>query len=829
MTFLHDLRYAVRTAWRDKPFTLVALITLGLGIGANTALFTVVNAVLLEPLPFPHPEQLVRVTVDFTGQHVKDIGLSIPELFDVRRSGILSEVAGVWPVSANLTETDQPERVETALVDANYFSMLGITAELGRVFGDRDRTPGITEVAVISDAIWKRRFGSDPTVLGRRIRIDNDMYSIIGVAPASFRHPGRGTETDVEVWAPAGWLASPFSPQPIRRSYALQGAIGRLPPGITAAAAQQRLDGLAADLRRQYPDDYPPGSGWALRLIPLHEDLVGDVRPALIMLLAAVGVVLLIACANVASLLLARSSVRQREIAIRRALGAGRMRLVRQLLTESVLLAGVGGLLGLLVAVWGIDLLVQVSPGDLPRLHAVHVDPRVLAFTALLSLVTGIVFGLAPALQGSQADLHQVMRESMRSATATARVARLRGALIVAEFALALVLLVGAALLIQSVWRLQRVTLGFDPRSVVTARLWLPQPNDPQTGPYFRHDARIAFYRRVLDRVAALPGVEAAGGISTLPLGGARGRLSFTIEGRSVEQGDTPNAEAALATPEYFRALRIDLLRGRLFDEHDDTRAPPAVVVSDSFARRYFPNEEAIGRRIGPGQRSQPPGSPLQSAATAWLTIVGVVRDVKTGRLDQADTPLVYRSVLQVSNLTLTLVVRASGDPVRLAEAIRRQVRAVDPNEPVYGVRTMEAVVASALAQRRFTMLLLALFACTALLLSAVGIYGVMAYFVTQRTHEIGIRVALGATSRDVLRLVFGQGLRLTAAGVICGVAGSLAATRALGTLLYAVSPRDPATFAILSAALAAVALVACYVPARRATRLDPIAALRDE
>jgi putative ABC transport system permease protein len=825
MSVLHDLRYAFRTAVRDRGFSLIAVLTLALGIGANTAFFTVVHAVLLAPLPFHDPEQLVRVTIDFTAQHVQDVGLSIPELFDLRRADIFDDIAGVWPVSANLTETDEPERVETALVDANYFSMLGIGAQVGRVFGTSDAQPGITEVAVISDALWQRRFGGDRRALGKRIRIDNDMYTIIGVAPKAFRHPGRGTATDVEVWAPAGWLASPFPTQPVRRAFVLQGGLGRLKPGLTPALAQQRVDALSDDLRRQFPADYPPGAGWALRVIPLHDDLVGNVRPALLTLLAAVGCVLLIACANVANLLLARSSVRQREIAIRRALGAGRARIIRQLLTETVVLAAVGGSLGLLVAVWGVDVLLQLTPSTLPRLQTIGVNGTVLGFTAALSLVTGIVFGLAPAIQGSDADLHSVMRAAARSASAGGRSTRLRSVLVVGEFALALVLLVGAALLVQSFWRLQRVDLGFNPSSVLTARLWLPQPNDPQSGPYFTHAARVQFYQRVLDRVGALPGVQAAAGVTSLPLAATPGRSSFSIEGRPPEAGNVPVTEVSLVTPAYFSALGITRLSGRLLDEHDDVRAPSAVVVSESFARQYFAGEDPIGKRVATGA-----GRPASAQTPQnWLTIVGVVRDVKSARLEATAAPLMYRSVWQASNLSLTLVVRTKHDPAALAESIRREVRGVDPNEPVFAVRTLDEVVSGALAERRFTMLLLALFAATVLALSAIGIYGVMAYFVTQRTHEIGIRMALGASRGDVLSMVLGQGARLAAAGVAAGVIGALLVTRAIAALLFMVGPRDPWTIAALSITLSAVALLACYIPARRATRVDPIRALRYE
>jgi putative ABC transport system permease protein len=825
MDIIQDLRYAVRTALRDRAFTLIAGLTLALGIGANTALFTIVNAVVLAPLPFSGAEQLVRVTADFTGQHVRDVGLSVPELLDLRREGLFDAIAGVWPISANLTETDEPERVETALVDANYFSLLGVSASVGRVFGSADAEPGITEVAVISDALWRRRFGGDPAVLGRRIRIDNDMYSIIGVAPASFRHPGRGTETDVEMWAPAGWLASPFPSTPLRRSYILQGGYGRLRTGLTPAMAQERVDRLVERLRREYPVDYPSSAGWSLRVIPLHEDLVGDVRPALLTLLGAVGLVLLIACANVANLLLARSSVRQREVAIRYALGANRGRLIRQLLTESLLLAGFGGALGLLFAVWGVDGLVQLSPASLPRLQSVGVNGVVLSFTFGLSIITGVLFGLAPAIQGSRGDLQQVMREAAPSASAAGRASRIRGALVVGEFALAFILLAGAGLLVQSFWRLERVDLGFRPDAVLTARIWLPQPNDPKSGPYFTHEARVSFYRRVLERVSALPDVNAAGGISSLPLGGAAARASFSIEGRPLDADEIAASEQSLVTPGYFRALGIDLVRGRVFDDHDDLHAPASVIVSDSFARQFFADENPIGRRIAFGTRARAGTAPPVSLN--WLTIVGVVRDVKGARVDATPAPMLYRSVLQTSSLNLTLVVRTTGEPAALADAVRREVRAVDPNEPVFAVRPMVTVVASALAERRFTMLLLALFAATALVLAVVGIYGVMAYFVTHRTHEIGIRMALGASPRDVIGMVLGQGLALVAAGVVAGVIGALLLTRAITALLFGISARDPFTFAALSGVLAAAALLACYIPARRATRVDPIRALR--
>jgi putative ABC transport system permease protein len=819
MAIGRDVRYAFRNLRRSPGFTFIALLTLALGIGANAAIFSVVNAVILRPLPFPRSRELVRVTSDFTGHHQKDAGLSALELRDYQASGIFSDVSGVWALDANITGMDRPERAELLLTDVNYFRLLGVRAQVGRLFLPEDYRPGITEIAVISDAWWHRHYGADPSAVGRQFRLDDDLYTIIGVAPPGFRHPGRTLESDVDVWAPAGWVASPF-PAPTRRAYYLTGAIGRLAPGWTIGAARRRIAELAGRWRRDDPNAYPNAEGWAPRIIPLQDDVVGNVRSALIVLSAAVGLVLLIACANVANLLLARASARRRELAIRRALGASRGQLLRQLLTESLVLSVTGGALGLALAYWGIDLLVRLSPDRFPRLVEVGVDLRVLAFALAASVATGVVFGLAPALSASNAAPHEGLKDGERGGSG-ARGGRLRSALVVAEFALSLVLLVAAGLLVQTLWRLQRVDPGFDSRNLSMAGLRMPQPNLVETGRYYEHSARATLYRKILQRAEAIPGVEAAVATSRVPFGSSRDNVRFRIEGRDPEHGGTSAADLALVSPGYFAAMRIPLQRGRLFAERDDEKGEPVAILSESLARVAFPGEDPLGRRVQlPARRDGP---------EHWTTIVGVVRDVKMEALDLEDRPAIYLPLWQSSDMSVTLVLRGPGRPAELAGRIEEAVRGIDSELPIYAVRSMEESMAATVAQRGFAMRLLALFAAAALALSALGIYGVIAYGVSRRTREIGIRMALGARPRDVQSLILGQGLRLILTGVAFGVAGALALTRALAALLYGISPHDPATFGAIAALLTAVALAAIWFPARRAARVDPTVALRSE
>jgi len=816
-TLRHDLRFALRQLARSPGFTVTALLTLALGIGANTAIFSVVKAVLLAPLPFREPERLARVSVDFSGNSSRDIGLSTALLVDLQqRKDLFDSVSGLFPIDANVTEVDQPERVQGLLVDIPYFDLLGVKPQVGRTFRAEDYTTGISEVALISDGFWRRRYGADPNAVGKRFRLDNDWYTVLGVLPAGFRNPGRGTRDEVEVFAPSGWTTAPFRGIS-RGGYPLSGAIVRLRSELSPQQAQRRLDAFAAELAQRFPDSYPKSAGFAFRLVPLKDDLVGDVRPALLVLLGSVGFVLLIACANVANLLLARGAARKRELAVRQALGAGRRRLIALLLTESVALSVLGGLLGLALSVWGMKGLVALSPRNLPRLHEVQLDAGVLAFTLGVSLLTGLLFGLAPALASSRPGLGEELKDAARGTSGAGR-ARLRRVLVVAQVALALVLLTGAALLLRSFRAVLGVSPGFEPQGVLTAGLWLPQPNAPETGPYFKHEARVATFTEMLRRLSALPGVTAAATTSLLPLSGVRGTGAFAIEGREGGDGAPPVAQIFQVSAGYFDVLRIPLREGRVFTDADDARAARSAVVNQAFARVNFPGQQTLGKRIRFG--------PLRNPGP-WETIVGVVGDVKAEGLERDTRPQIYRPILQVSGLAQNLVLRTDGDPALLAHAVRETVRSVDKDLPLYGVRTMEEVVGAALAERRFAALLLAFFAGSALLLAAVGIYGVMATTVHQRTHEIGVRMALGASSRRIVRLVLEQGAAMVAAGVLLGLAGAAAVSRLLTPLLYRVTPGDPWSFAAVAALLAAVALLAALVPALRASRVPPLVALR--
>jgi predicted permease len=819
---IKNIRYGIRSLIRQPAFTAVAILTLALGIGANTAIFSVVNAVLLRPLPFPHPEQLVLVRDDLTGLQIENVGMSVNELWDLQQnSGVFDQVSAVWPVDGNLTGSDRPERVELLGVSPNYFSLLGAKAQMGRVFGAEDEAKGFAEGVVISDGLWRRLFGGDPNVLGRKVRLDSDLYTVVGVMPPGFRHPGQTLRNDVEMWGTAGFSANPF-PEPVRSRRMLPGGIGRLKPGLNLQQAQAQLDGFIERLHGEYPKDYPRAAGWKVRLLAPQDNLVGSVRTTLVFLLAAVGCVLLIGCVNIANLLLAKSSARQREMGIRVALGASRKHLIIQLLTESLLLSVCGGALALVSVTWLIRVLLKLVPTNIPRLHEVKFDLGMLAFAFLISIVTGLLFGLFPALQASRPDILVGLKDGSKGAGAGARQVRFRNALVVAEFALSLVLLIGAGLLLRSFWRLLNVNPGFDPHHALVARIWLPVPNNPDLDPYKPVAKRIGFAREVLRRVSAMPGVQyaAISGGNGVPLIGPHNKGTFTIEERADEGSNLPQAETNNVSPDYFRVLGTPLVRGRFFADSDDNQTPRVVLIDQTMATRYWPNADPIGKRLKFGSRaSQAP----------WMTVVGIVGNIKTESFDQADQPHLYIPILQGAGYAMAVYLRTGPSPEGFAQPLREQVQAVDHDLPVFGVQKLEDVVAASLANRRFAVQMIGLFGLVALLLAGVGIYGVMSYTVTQRTHEIGIRLALGAQARDVLRMVVRQGLTLAVIGVGIGLVGAFALTRLISSLLYGVSATDPITFLIIAGLLTLVALLACYIPARRATRVDPLIALRYE
>jgi putative ABC transport system permease protein len=810
-----DLRFACRSLLRTPGFTTVAVLTLALGIGANIAIFTVVNAVLLRPLPFQHPERLVRVFADLNGVGAKDVGMSEPEIEDLRdRSGVFDNISVIFPASTALSGGDHTERIEMLGTSFDYFQVLGAQAALGRVFGPRDAVPGFTEAVVISDGLWKRQFGGDPHILGRRIRVDEDSNTIVGVMPPDFRHPGQTLTADVELWAAAGFTANPF-PSPVRAQRYLPGVIARLKPGLTIPQARQHLDALAAQLAQTFPKDYPAASRWSLRLDPVEQSLTGSVRPTLVLLLAAVGFVLLMVSVNMASLLVARSSARMRELAIRQALGASRARLVRQLLTESVLLSLAGGLAAMLVLALTSGSLLALMPADLPRLTEVHFDARVLGLACLLSIVTGILFGLTPALDASSTDPNRDLKEGARNGTPSLRQNRFRGVLVATEIALSVVLLSGAGLLLHSFWNTLRVNPGFDPQGLVVARIWIPQPDNPDMNRYRTAPPIAGLSREILRRMRTLPGIEevAMGGNNSVPLVyNIRQRIAFSLPDQSDSAEKQRFAEYTAVSPEFFHVLRTPVLRGRSFTDADTDKTKPVVVVNESFAKQYLPGRE-MGRR-------------MHFLDADW-EIVGVVGDVRADGLDTSVAPRIYSPLYQGRAAEMAIFLRGASGSSGLQQAVTRIVQAVDPDLPVYGVRTMREMMATSLARRRFSLSLMAVFGALALFLASIGIYGVMAYAVSQRAQEFSIRMALGALPRDILLLSLRPGAILTLTGVALGLAVAQGVTHLMSSLLFGVSPGDPITFIGVPVALALVALLACWIPARRAVRIPPVAALR--
>ena len=805
---LQDIRYAIRLCLRTPGFTAIAVLALALGIGANTAIFTIVNAVLLEPLPFRDPARLVVMWETNARRPGRPNVLGPSNFIRWReRATAFERTAPFYDYRINLTGSGAPEEIVGMDVTADFFPTLGVTPLVGRAFADDEGPQGHDAVAILSYGLWQRRFAGDPAVVGRTVQLNSRSVTVVGVMPPDMRlFLGRGSlaAKPAELWMPFAFTAAQRAP---RGRY--MSAIARLKPGVSLSEAQAQMDTIASGLTREFPEF---NTGWGALLVPMHRELSGDLRPALLVLTGAVGFVLLIACANVANLLLARGATRQREMAIRIALGAGRSRVIRQLLTESLVLCLLGGGLGLIVAQWGLALLLAISPVSLVDLGPVHLSYPVLAFTAAVSIATAIVCGFAPAFEGARGSVQEALKDGARQIGSSVRHRRIRQAFVVGEIALAVVLLVGAGLMIRSFGTLRRVNPGFDARNVLTARVTVPTRRYPDEA------KRIDFFASVVARLAAIPGVESAGEVSYLPLAGAGAATGFTIVGQPAPlPGQGPTTDVSVCDNGYFHALKVPLLRGRIFSEREMREKSNVVVINDALARRYFPNQNPLGKSLVIAMND--PNVPTE--------IIGVVGSVKFADFATDARPTTYWPHPQLAYSAMTLTVRTTTDPAPFAPLLEREVRAMDKDQPVADVRTMDQWVTRTLSQARFSSMLLTTFAALALALAAIGIYGVMSYAVSQRTSEIGIRLALGAEARDILGMVVGNAVRLAAVGLGIGVVLALALSRTLTSLLYETAGTDPLTFAAVVATLGAVAIAASYFPARRASRIPPVEALR--
>ena len=803
---LRDVRYGARVLFKSPGFTVVAVIALALGIGANSAIFSTVNAVLLRPLPYNDPERLVEIWEHRPLQQGRERTVVSPAEFIAWREQVESfeQIAAINYVLHNLIGSGEPEQIQSLQVSASLFPMLGVKPIAGRPFLEEEDRPDHNRVVVISYGLWQRRFAGDPDLVNQQINLDGNKFTVVGVMPQDFHFPPL-----IDIWEPIA-----FTPDARNNSgnHFLE-IFGRVKPGVSIDQAQAEMTTIASGIEQAHPET---NRGHQIRLVGLHEQIVGDARTALLMLMGAVAFVLLIACANVANLLLARAAARHKEMAIRAALGASRWRIVRQLLAESLLLSSAGGALGLLLAWWGIDVLVALSPDGTARLGEIKLDSTVFGFTLLISLATGVLFGLTPALQSSRPDLNEVLKEGSRGSTDGVRRARMRNLLVVFEVALTLVLMAGAGLMLKSFYRLSHVNPGFNASNLLTMEITLPDTKYP------KRPEILAFYDRLLQQVGTVPEVQAVAAVDVLPLSGNNSSTTVTIEGQPpAPPGERPNANRRSITPDYFRAMGMSLLEGRAFTANDTEQATRVTIVNETMARKFWPGQDVLGKRfkIGAPDRNTNP----------WLEIVGIVADIKHTSLDEEARQEMYLPCAQSPVRGMTLVARTSTDPLDMAAVLRNQVLAVDPDQPVGSVASMEQLRDRSLAPRRFSMLLLAVFAAVAVILAAVGIYGVISYSVVQRTHEIGIRMALGAQTGDVLKQVVGKGMSMVLIGVAIGIGAAIGLTHLISRLLYEVSPTDATTYVVISLVLAGVALGACFVPARRAARLDPLVALKYE
>ena len=800
-SIIKDIRYGVRGLLKRPGFTVIALVALALGIGANTAIFSLVNAVILRPLPFPESDRLVWIWGNISNGGNR-ASVSPPDFLDYRSQNRTFEqfaATGISPVPKSLSGSGEPERLIASAVSGNYFDVFGIAPALGRGFTLENEKTGQNQVTVLSHAYWQKRFASDPNIVGKTMTLDNKSYQIVGVMPAGVSFPQQA-----ELWVPIDFEGNPE--MKIRKAHFLR-PIGRLKAGVTLTQAQTDTDTIAAHLAQQFPDS---NTGWNLRLVSLREQLVGGTRTTLFVLFGAVGFVLLIACANVANLLLVRAAARQKEIALRTALGASRLRIIRQMLTESLLLSIAGGALGALLAFWGVELLVTLSANSLPPTVNVAIDTTVLAFTFVISIVTGLLFGLAPAFRTAKVGLVDSLKDGARGTEGTLR-NRTRSLLVVFESAVAVVLLIGAGLLVRSLIALQSVDPGFDANNVLAVRIDI-------TNKKYEGEGRLAnFFEQLESRVSSLPGVQSVGLTSALPMSGQLNDLSYTVEGRPPVAADQAlNADFRLVNANYFSALHIPLLRGRNFTEQEVREGKPVAIVSKQLVDTVFPNEDPLGKRL------------ISGMSGIAFEIIGIVGDIRHNSLGAPPVATWYLPTRDFADRR-NLVIRTQNDPLSIVGAVRQEVHALDPEQPISEVKRMTDWVDSSVAVPRYRTTLLAAFAALAMILAATGIYGVMSYTVAQRTHEIGVRMALGARRLDVLKLVVRQGMLLTLVGVILGLIGAFALTRVMASLLFGVTAKDPLTFIAVAGLLSAVAFIACFVPARRATKVDPLVALRYE